>query len=405
VRFYRLIDRLFEMGFDVQLREIVHRLPTVRQSLLFSATLPSSVAEFARAGLSNPALVRLDAESSLSPDLKLAFFRVAPDDKSAALLVLLDRIMRASPDDKQQSPQAIIFVATKHHVEYINAMLEALGYATSHVYGSLDQLARQRQLRQFRERQSDLLVVTDVAARGLDIPVMDNVINYDFPASARVFIHRVGRTARAGRRGAAWSLITSADIPYVCDLATTVSRDLFSKEEDIVGDIPRHLVDEKTERLASTMDETAPHLKSLRQVMQRGESMVQRSKSKASINAYREAKAAQKAQTRGVTDRVHPIFALDVAEADGRRMELMAAIGAYAPRGTVLEAGRPRDDPNGKLMQARRQLLERRSATSTRAPLDRKEDKVGTLHASFPVRLTVTAHRGRCAAYYYSTLP
>jgi hypothetical protein len=83
----------------------------------------------------------------------------------------------------------------------------------------------------------------------------------------------------------------------------------------------------------------------------------------------------------------------------------MAAIGAYAPRGTVLEAGRPRDDPNGKLMQARRQLLERRSATSTRAPLDRKEDKVGTLHASFPVRLTVTAHRGRCAAYYYSTLP
>jgi hypothetical protein len=191
---------------------------------------------------------------------------------------------------------------------------------------------------------------------------MDHVINYDFPASGRVFVHRVGRTARAGRKGAAWSLVTSADLPYLVDLQILLDRPLLDQSTRLYGQIPRQRIDEKTEYLASTLDESAPQLKSLRQVMQRGESMVQRSRSKASPKAYREAKGLQRGAT---ADATHPAFADKANEVDDRRNILLETIGAYQPRDTVLEIGRSKDDPSGRLMQARRDLLKKRSTPRT----------------------------------------
>ena len=151
-------DRLFEMGFETALTEILHRLPPTRQTLLFSATLPKSLVEFAKAGLQNPKLVRLDAESKISPDLRMAFFSVKQAEKDACLLVLLRDVIgvplgssRASADDSDHPAdkkgkgkvkakhheqvtaphQTLVFAATKHHVEYLTTLLTAAGYSVS----------------------------------------------------------------------------------------------------------------------------------------------------------------------------------------------------------------------------------------------------------------------------------
>jgi ATP-dependent RNA helicase DDX54/DBP10 len=153
-------DRLFEMGFQEQLNEILHKLKQDnRQTLLFSATLPQSLVEFAKAGLQQPILIRLDIESKLSENLKLAYVQCRHDDKLALLNILLKKI-------SIEGKQTIIFVSTRHHVEFIKDLLVHLGYSVTYVYSSLDQAARKINIAKFQNKLSDILVVTDSAARG-----------------------------------------------------------------------------------------------------------------------------------------------------------------------------------------------------------------------------------------------
>ncbi|CAI5496413.1 unnamed protein product [Closterium sp. Naga37s-1] len=186
-------DRLFEMGFAVQLKEILRGMPESRQTLLFSATLPKMLAEFARAGLREPQLIRLDTETKLSPDLALCFFTVRPHEKMAALLHLLQEVIQ-------------------------------VGTAAAVVYGAMDQTARKIHIAKFRAGRTSLLIVTDVAARGIDIPLLDNVINFDFPPKPKLFVHRAGRAARAGRSGTAYSFFTAEELPFVLDLHLFLSK-------------------------------------------------------------------------------------------------------------------------------------------------------------------------------------
>ncbi|CAI5950113.1 unnamed protein product [Closterium sp. NIES-64] len=206
-------DRLFEMGFAVQLKEILRGMPESRQTLLFSATLPKMLAEFARAGLREPQLIRLDTETKLSPDLALCFFTVRPHEKMAALLHLLQEVI-----------QTIIFVATKHHAELLHEVLQSERLPSSVVYGAMDQTARKIHIAKFRAGRTSLLIVTDVAARGIDIPLLDNVINFDFPPKPKLFVHRAGRAARAGRSGTAYSFFTAEELPFVLDLHLFLSK-------------------------------------------------------------------------------------------------------------------------------------------------------------------------------------
>jgi ATP-dependent RNA helicase DDX54/DBP10 len=193
------------MGFADQLREILFKLPESRQTLLFSATLPRILVDFAKAGLTDPALVRLDVDTKISPDLELLFFTCKHEEKEAALLHTLNNVI---PHDQF----TIIFVATKHLVEYIHELLTAAGISSTYIFGSLDQVARKINLNKFRNGVVKVLIVTDVAARGIDIPLLDNVINYDFPSSSKVLIHRVGRAGRAGRKGRSFSFITTEEV-------------------------------------------------------------------------------------------------------------------------------------------------------------------------------------------------
>ncbi|KAI8004633.1 putative DEAD-box ATP-dependent RNA helicase 29 [Camellia lanceoleosa] len=225
-------DCLFSMGFAEQLHQILTQLTENRQTLLFSATLPSALAEFAKAGLREPHLVRLDLESRISPDLKLNFFTLRHEEKNAALLYLV----REQISFDQQS---LIFVSTKHHVEFLNNLFREEGIEASVCYGDMDQDARKIHVSKFRARKTMLLIVTDIAARGIDIPLLDNVINWDFPPKPKLFVHRVGRAARAGRTGTAYSFLTAEDMPYLLDLHLFLSKPIRAAptEEEVLQDM------------------------------------------------------------------------------------------------------------------------------------------------------------------------
>ena len=118
-----------------------------------------------------------------------------------------------SPDE-----QTVIFAATRHHVEYIQNLLEMANIPATFIFSNLDSAARKINVAKFKEKITNVLVVTDLAARGIDIPMLDNVINYHFPAKSKLFVHRVGRVARAGRQGTAYSFVGLDEIPYFIDL-------------------------------------------------------------------------------------------------------------------------------------------------------------------------------------------
>ncbi|KAH7831957.1 putative DEAD-box ATP-dependent RNA helicase 29 [Monocercomonoides exilis] len=205
-------DNLFELKFAPQIAEICARLPASHQSGLFSATMPSKVTAFVRSGLrENAELVRLDVEQTLSPDLECFFLTCQTEEKYGALILLLQSIIPSSK-------QTIIFAATRFQVEYIHTLLSGTSISSACVYGALDVSAQKKALSQFVARRVSVLVVTDVAARGLDLPVLDVVIHFDFPANPKVFVHRAGRTARAGRKGQCYSLLVKEEIPHWIDL-------------------------------------------------------------------------------------------------------------------------------------------------------------------------------------------
>ncbi|EGG13117.1 uncharacterized protein MELLADRAFT_32308 [Melampsora larici-populina 98AG31] len=417
-------DRLFEMGFETQLHETLSRLPHSRQTLLFSATLPKTLVEFAKAGLQNPKLVRLDSESKISSDLQMGFLSIKPNEKDAGLLVILADVigvpksdgteievedyedhdtpynrrqqLQAKRFDKKSSKgkfnpnpelaphQTIVFAATKHHVEYLTGLLVSAGYRVSHIYGALDQAARRNQLNAFRAGRTNILVVTDLAARGIDIPILENVINYDFPSSARAFVHRVGRTARAGRKGWAYSLVTQTELPYLMDLQLFLSRPLLtcplhpevSQNPDfsanlVLGTLPRERLDSEAEYVRETLVGPNSSLVALTEVVRRAQKMYIRSQSTASAESYRRSKALVLAGE-GLTGTskeeaaTHPIFgapspetvaALTSKRKGPSRDELLAKVNKFTPTETVFEIGTRGKSPAAQLMRDRRKSM------------------------------------------------
>jgi len=296
-------DRLFEMGFAAQLRQICSSMPENRQTLLFSATMPKVLMEFTRTGMMrDPVVVRLDQEATVSADLRVGFVTCRSDDKDAVLLHLMRDVLPistnsiasanggkddgedgkketkkggkkgkdkkkdekkdenkddADPDTegfdgsskKAKSAQhqrrglTLIFAATRHHVEYLCLLLNHSGVNATHIYGNMDQSARTSNLAAFRSGDIPVLVVTDVAARGIDVPLIDHVVHYAFPPSAKLFVHRSGRAARAGRIGYCWGLVDPDEMPYMVDLHVFLGRRLSTgyeceaKEEGDGGEV------------------------------------------------------------------------------------------------------------------------------------------------------------------------
>ena len=297
-------DRLFEMGFALQLRQICNTMPEHRQTMLFSATMPKALVEFTKTGMMHdPTVVRLDSEVQVSEELRIGFITCRSAEKDAVLLHLVRDVLplmkgtdttganaeeeedeqQEEEDDKKKKKKkkkrekkhvgnnskrglTLIFAATRHHVEYLTLLLTASGLSATQIYGNMDNIARQHNLKQFQSGQCPILVVTDVAARGIDIPLIDHVIHYAFPPSAKLFIHRSGRAARAGRIGFCWGIVDPEELPYMVDLHVFLGRKMSTgqleqkNDTSDVNDSEESTKDEKVEELTYTMDEMTPDM-------------------------------------------------------------------------------------------------------------------------------------------------
>jgi len=173
-------------------------------------------------GIKEYKLITLDEESKIPETLKFHMICSRNDEKIYALLTILNNIIKSDE-------LTLLFTPTKYHCEYIYDFLKLFGVDSIYIHGSMEQDIRNMNIEKFRNRKVKLLIVTDLAARGLDIPMLDNVINFNFPDRTKLFIHRVGRTGRAGREGRVFSIVSANDIPYFYDLKVILGREIYFK--------------------------------------------------------------------------------------------------------------------------------------------------------------------------------
>jgi len=195
-------DRMLDMGFVPDGARILRRTPRERQTSLFSATMPTVIRILSRRYMFEPATVHVQPQQLTVQEVEQVYFEVADRDKIEGLLALV-----------QQDPpeRAMIFRQTKIGVDRLDAGLRRRGLPVAAIHGDMSQRVREQVLQDFREGKLTYLIATDVAARGLDIPEVSHVFNYDIPEDPEVYVHRIGRTARAGRSGRALTFVGEWD--------------------------------------------------------------------------------------------------------------------------------------------------------------------------------------------------
>ncbi|MFP3034562.1 DEAD/DEAH box helicase [Wolbachia endosymbiont (group A) of Sicus ferrugineus] len=203
-------DRMFDMGFGIQIEGIMKYLPKIRQTLMFSATLPSDIVKLTEKYLNRPERISVDCETTTSVKIKQEIVYASESEKYEKLVTQLC----------QREGSIIIFVKTKQGADQLASRLHKDDYSALAIHGDLRQHKRERVINSFRRGRNQIMVATDVASRGLDIPHIQHVINYDAPQSQADYIHRIGRTARAGAEGHALSFVTPQDkrrLPALAD--------------------------------------------------------------------------------------------------------------------------------------------------------------------------------------------
>ena len=194
-------DRMLDMGFTPQIEIILKFIPKEHQTLLFSATLPNNILKISEKYLRKPERISVGSVSTPIEKIKQETFQITPDKKYHELINQL----------VERQGSILVFVKTKHGADKIVKRLKYDAHSAEAIHGNLRQSKRDRVIRGFRSGKSRILVATDVAARGLDIPLIQHVINYDLPQVPEDYIHRVGRTGRAGKEGSALTFLTNND--------------------------------------------------------------------------------------------------------------------------------------------------------------------------------------------------
>lgn len=199
-------DEMLDLGFLPDVEKLLSYLPERRQTMLFSATMPGAVLTMARRYMSRPMHIRAESneENQTKASIRQVIYRAHPLDKNE----LVGRILRANGRGK-----TIIFTKTKRAAATLTDELNDRGFATGALHGDLNQVAREQALKAFREDKIDVLVATDVAARGIDVDDVTHVINFQCPEDEKTYLHRVGRTGRAGNEGTAVTLVDWEDVP------------------------------------------------------------------------------------------------------------------------------------------------------------------------------------------------
>ena len=220
-------DRMLDMGFLEQVQKIIRKLPVDRITLLFSATMPSEIFRISRDYMKNPITIEIESPTKTVDTIEQCYYRVDNNEKNTQLLRLL---LTQKPDS------CIIFCNTRRTVDRVQTFLFRKGYASRELHGDIAQSTRLNTIQQFKQGKFHILVATDVAARGIHIDSLSLVINYDVPFEKDSYVHRIGRTGRAGNVGRAITLATADDIMSLYEIeehigALIEERELPSEEE------------------------------------------------------------------------------------------------------------------------------------------------------------------------------
>jgi len=234
-------DRMLDMGFVHDVKKVIAKLPTRRQSLFFSATMPPEIITLANTILVNPAKVEVTPVSSTANTIQQAVYFVEKNNKRKLLNhVLADNSIET----------ALVFTRTKHGADRVAKDLKQAGIEAEAIHGNKSQNARQRALTNFKSRTTRVLVATDIAARGIDVEELTHVINYEIPNVPETYVHRIGRTGRAGASGIALSFCDAEEKAFLRDI-----HKLIAKNIPVVEDHPYHFTHiAKTEILPSSAE-------------------------------------------------------------------------------------------------------------------------------------------------------
>lgn len=231
-------DRMLDMGFVHDVKKIIARLPQKRQTLFFSATMPPEIQRLANTILVNPEKVEVTPVSSTADTIQQALYFVEKKDKKSLLLYLLKT---------KSIPTALVFTRTKHGADKVAQDLTRAGIRAEAIHGNKSQNARQRALLNFKGRHTRVLVATDIAARGIDIDELTHVINYELPNVPETYVHRIGRTGRAGASGIALSFCDVEEKEFLVDI-----QKLISKPIPVAEDNPHAMLNTSLVRYPST---------------------------------------------------------------------------------------------------------------------------------------------------------
>ncbi len=210
-------DRMLDMGFVHDVKKIIAKVPVKRQTLFFSATMPNEIQQLANTILTKPEKVEVTPPSSTADTIQQSLFYVEKTDKKALLIHLLkDKAIKT----------ALVFTRTKHGADKVVKDLVRVGITAEAIHGNKSQNARQRALSNFKNRTTRVLIATDIAARGIDIDELTHVINYELPNIPETYVHRIGRTGRAGLNGIALSFCDEEEIEFLKDIHKLISRQI-----------------------------------------------------------------------------------------------------------------------------------------------------------------------------------
>ncbi len=222
-------DRMLDMGFIPDVKKVIAKLPTKRQTLFFSATMPNEIASLADSILNEPVRVEVTPVSSTAQTISQSLYYVTKTDKKELLVHLL----------KDHSiERVLVFARTKHGSDKVVKDLHKFGISAEAIHGNKSQNARQRALSNFKSGQTRVLVATDIAARGIDVDNLTHVINYELPNVPETYVHRIGRTGRAGACGTAFSFCDHEEREYLRDI-----QKLIGKTIPVVNDHPYAMTD------------------------------------------------------------------------------------------------------------------------------------------------------------------
>ena len=226
-------DEMLDMGFIDDIEKIVEQMPTARQTLLFSATIPASIMRLTNKFMHEPVTVKIKAKELTADTVEQYYVRAKDYEKFDVMTRLFD---------VQDPDLALIFGRSKRRVDELTRGLKARGYRAEGIHGDLTQQKRMSVLRQFKSGQLDFLVATDVAARGLDISGVTHVYNYDIPQDPDSYVHRIGRTGRAGHKGVSVTFVTPNEIEYLHTIEDLTKKRMLpmkppTAEEALMGQI------------------------------------------------------------------------------------------------------------------------------------------------------------------------